>query len=84
MKCSRCDKRMQQALTNLPFFTQNRASTVIHVPAEQCPACGMIYVHPMVQANAERFAFGGADAIVDYALCEEDENVILIATQMLW
>ncbi|MEN6418000.1 MAG: hypothetical protein ABFC73_03675 [Clostridiaceae bacterium] len=84
MKCSRCGKRMRPMLTDIPVFIHNALKTVIHVPAGQCPNCGAVSVHPMVRANAERFAYTGDDPTVDYAQCEEAETTVLIATQMLW
>jgi YgiT-type zinc finger domain-containing protein len=83
MKCKICKKRMQPTLASYDLILDGRKMKVINAPAEQCPECGSIEVFDLVQENAKRYADICKGSIIDYQICEEEENANLITTQML-
>lgn len=75
---------MLSVLINYEFNCNGKTMTAINVPAGQCPECGNVEISDSIKANVQRYACDCKGTSIDYAKCDEDEAINIIATQMLF
>lgn len=66
---------MVSVITDIDVVINGQVRKAVNVPAKQCMKCREIVVHDMILDRLERYAASGSSYVIDYAKCEEEENV---------